>query len=100
MMSTALLETEMTETTAAPALLLSAGPAAPGQEAAWSTFTSMPMPVRTDERWRFANVKDLDLSGYTQPLPVDHATRDELLARSQGLAVSAGRMVFANDQLL
>jgi Fe-S cluster assembly protein SufD len=90
----------MTETTAAPAPLLSAGPAAPGQEAAWSTFTSIPMPVRTDERWRFANVKDLDLSAYTQPAPVDDATREELIARSQGLQVTAGRMVFANDQLI
>ena len=100
-MSTALLETEaMIETTAAPALLLSAGPAAPGQEAAWSTFTSTPMPVRTDERWRFANVKDLDLGAYTQPTPVDDATREDLVGRSRGLQATAGRMVFANDQLL
>jgi Fe-S cluster assembly protein SufD len=90
----------MTETTAAPAPLLSAGPAAPGQEAAWSTFTSIPMPVRTDERWRFANVKDLDLSAYTQPAPVDDATREELIGRSRGLEASAGRMVFANDQMI
>ena len=100
-MSTALLETEeMTETTVAPAPLLSAGPSAPGQEAAWSTFTSTPMPVRTDERWRFANVKDLDLGAYTQPLPIDEAAREELLGRSRGMAGTAGRMVFANDQLL
>ncbi len=99
-MSTALLEEGMTETTAAPAQLLSAGPAASGQEAAWEQFTKIPVPVRTDERWRFANVKDLDLGAYTQPLPLDDATRNNLLARSRGLEKSAGRMVFANDQLL
>jgi len=100
-MSTALLESEeMTDTTVAPAPLLSAGPAAPGQEAAWSTFESIPMPARTDERWRFANVKDLDLSAYTPPLSVDEATCEGLLARSRGLEATAGRMVFANDQLL
>lgn len=99
-MSTVLLEEVMTETTAAPAQLLSAGPAAPGQEAAWEQFTKTPLPTRTDECWRFANVKDLDLSAYTQPQAIDDATREDLLARSRGLEKSAGRMVFANDQLL
>lgn len=100
-MSTVLLEEDvMTETTAAPAKILSAGPAAPGQEAAWEQFTKIPLPTRTDERWRFANVKDLDLSAYTQPQPVDEATREDLIARSRGLDRIAGRMVFANDQLL
>jgi Fe-S cluster assembly protein SufD len=99
-MSTALLEEEMTVTPAAPARLLSAGPAAAGQEAAWEQFSKIPPPTRTDERWRFANVKDLDLGAYTQPLPIDEQTREDLLARSRGLEASAGRMVFANDQLL
>ncbi|MDR3403808.1 MAG: Fe-S cluster assembly protein SufD [Chthoniobacter sp.] len=99
-MSTALLEEDMTETSAAPARLLSAGPAAPGQEAAWEQFTKLPWPTRTDERWRFANVKDLDLGAYTLPQPIDDATREDLLARSRGVETSAGRMVFANDQLL
>src|SRR5258708_4144471 len=99
-MSTALLEEEMTATPGAPARLLSAGPAAAGQEAAWEQFTKIPLPTRTDEHWRFANVKDLDLGAYTQPLPIDEATREDLLARSRGLETSAGRMVFANDQLL
>jgi Fe-S cluster assembly protein SufD len=100
-MSTALLEAEeMTQTTVAPTRLLSAGPATPGQDAAWKKFLSIPMPARAEEAWRFANVKDLDLSAYTQPLPVDDATREELTARSLGLEATAGRMVFANDQLL
>lgn len=100
-MSTALLDAEeMTQTNVAPARLLSAGPAAPGQDSAWQKFTSIPMPTRSEETWRFANVKDLDLSAYAQPLPVDDETREELIARSAGLEGSAGRMVFANDQLL
>jgi len=99
-MSTALLEEDMTETPAAPARLLSAGPAAPGQEAAWEQFTKIPWPTRTDERWRFANVKDLDMGAYALPSPIDEATREDLLARSRGVETSAGRMVFANDQLL
>jgi len=100
-MNPSVLESEeMTDTTAAPIGLLSAGPAAPGQEAAWEQFTKIPLPVRTDERWRFANVKDLDLSAYTPAQPIDESVREELLGRSRGLEKSAGRMVFANDQLL
>ena len=100
-MSTAILESEevlTTTTNAAP--ILSAGPASPEQGEAWEKFTALPMPVRTNEEWRFANVKDLDLSGYVQSQPVDEATRDDLLARSRGVEAVAGRMVFANDELL
>ena len=98
-MSTAILESAaVLPTTATP--ILSAGPASPEQAGAWEKFTALPMPVRTDEEWRFAKVKDLDLSGYVQAQPVDDAAREDLLARSEGLDAVAGRMVFANDQLL
>ena len=100
-MTTAFLEPEgMTQTTSALAPLLSAGPATPEQTEAWKQFTALPMPKRTDEAWRFANFKQHDLAPYTQPLPVDDAAREEILARSAGLHAAAGRMVFANDQLL
>jgi Fe-S cluster assembly protein SufD len=58
------------------------------------------MPKRTDENWRFANLKLLDLAPFTQPVAVDDTAREDLLARSRGLDAVAGRMVFANDQLL
>jgi Fe-S cluster assembly protein SufD len=99
-MSSVLLEEEMTDTPAGPTRLLIAGPAAPGQEAAWNEFTKLPLPVRTEEWWRFANIKDLDLGPYLPSQPVDDAMREDLVARSRGLEKSAGRMVFANDQLL
>lgn len=98
-MSTATLESEET-LTASSVPILSAGAATPEQAEAWEKFGAIAMPVRTDENWRFANVKDLDLSPYTRALPLGDATSDELLARSRGLADVAGRMVFANDQLL
>ena len=65
-MSTALVEAADTFRGTTPHVrLLSAGPATPGQESAWQRFESIPMPVRTEENWRFANVKDLDLDRYT-----------------------------------
>jgi len=68
-MSAAILESEVVLTTS-NAPILSAGPASPEQADAWQKFTALPMPVRTNEAWRFANVKDLDLGAYTQAQPV------------------------------
>jgi Fe-S cluster assembly protein SufD len=100
-MATAVLDIEETQTTTnAPAPILEAGAATTEQGEAWEQFTTLPMPKRTDEAWRFANLKRLDLSGYTQPLPLDETAREELLARSAGLDAIAGRMIFGNDQLL
>jgi len=94
-MSTMTLEPE---TTSLP--LLEAGALTPDRAAAWETFTALPMPKRTDEAWRFANLKRLDLSPFTQPLPIADSAREELISRSRGLGSSAGRMIFGNDQLL
>ena len=68
------------------------------QFAAWEKFTQLPMPVRTDENWRFADLKALDLSPFQRAQAV--ADTAALLARSTGLAETSGRMVFANDRLL
>jgi Fe-S cluster assembly protein SufD len=99
-MTPAVLEIEATPNLEATSRLLDAGPVSESQRAAWEKFQSIPMPVRTDERWRFSNVKTIDISPYAGPLPVDDAAREELIGRSVGVAASGGRMIFANDQLL
>lgn len=99
-MTPAVLEIEATSNLETTARLLDAGPASEGQRDAWEKFQSIPMPVRTDERWRFSNVKTIDISPYAGPLPIDDAAREDLIGQSVGVAASGGRMVFANDQLL
>ncbi len=96
-MTPAVLEIDASPTTVR---LLDAGPLTDAHAEAWEKFQSLPVPARTDEHWRFSSIKALDLSAYTAPQPIDDTTREELLARSTGLAASAGRMVFANDTLL
>lgn len=66
----------------------------------WEAFTQLPMPRRSDEAWRFASVKALDISSYSRPHIVSDAAQADLIARSAGLAKVAGRMVFANDRML
>src|SRR4030095_10057218 len=99
-MTPAVLEIEATPNLETTARLLDAGPASESQRAAWEKFQSIPMPVPTDERWRFSNVKTIDISPYVAPLPVDDTAREDLIARSSGLPANGGRMIFANDQLL
>ena len=68
----------------------------------WESFQKLPMPARTDEAWRFATIKALDISPYARPQPVSDAVQNQLIERShaRGLRECAGRMIFANDTLL
>ena len=66
----------------------------------WKAFQAAPQPTRTDEAWRFATIKALDLGGYRRAEAVEEATAREIMQRSAGGLETAGRMVFANDQLL
>ena len=70
------------------------------QRTAWSEFLAAPMPSRKDQAWRFSNVSALDLAPYrsaTRLVENDHAS---LIQRSRGIEDAAGRLVFANEQLL
>ncbi|PYJ09930.1 MAG: Fe-S cluster assembly protein SufD [Verrucomicrobia bacterium] len=70
------------------------------QRAAWAKFESFPFPNRKDQPWRFSSVDKLDLSRYTQPAKLTQTERDEILERSTGLEATAGRLLFADDQLI
>ena len=58
------------------------------------------MPVRTDEEWRFADIKKLDFDAFADAARVDEATAADLITRSVALEENAGRIVFANDRLI
>jgi Fe-S cluster assembly protein SufD len=66
----------------------------------WKAFQETPLPVRTDEAWRFATIKALELGGFVRPTAVDDAIATELIQRSQAGEERSGQMVFANDRLI
>jgi Fe-S cluster assembly protein SufD len=70
------------------------------QRAAWAKFETLPYPNRKDQPWRFSSVNALDLSSYKQGGSLMQTERDEILERSTGLDAVAGRLIFADDQLL
>ena len=64
------------------------------KKAAWNQFLALPLPSRTDENWRFSNLKGLDLSGFT--LPEDAAQQ---IPNYSSFPESA-ELVFSNRQLV
>ena len=70
------------------------------QLAAWKKFESIPRPTRKDQLWRFSNVDLLDLTAFKVPGPLSEDDRRNILKYSRGLDQIAGRMIFANDQLV
>ncbi|MFL6599242.1 MAG: Fe-S cluster assembly protein SufD [Chthoniobacterales bacterium] len=70
------------------------------QRAAWEQFESLPQPTRKDQAWRFSNVGLLDLASFKISPPLSEDDRNNVLEYSRGLDEHAGRMIFANDQLI
>jgi Fe-S cluster assembly protein SufD len=70
------------------------------QREAWKQFESLPPPTRKDPAWRFSNVGILDLTPFQISAPLSEDDRKNVLEYSRGLDQFAGRMIFANDQLV
>ena len=64
------------------------------KKAAWNQFNALPLPSRTNETWRFSNLKGLDLDGFALS---EHAANyiPEHAAFPQTAAI-----VFSNDQVV
>src|ERR1051326_2114099 len=70
------------------------------QLAAWDQFGSLPQPTRKNQAWRFSNVGLLDLAPFKSSPPLSEDDRKNILKYSRGLDQYAGRMIFANDELI
>lgn len=64
----------------------------------WEHYLSIPQPKRTDEEWRYADLKAVDLERFQTAGPVRDAA--SLIARSSGHGELAAKFVFANDSLI
>jgi len=70
------------------------------QSAAWDQFESLPQPTRKNQAWRFSNVGLLDLAPFKSSPRLSGEDRENILKYSRGLEHYAGRMIFANDQVV
>lgn len=70
------------------------------QRAAWEEFQKLPAPNRKDQAWRFSNVDALNLADFKVSAPLSEDDHRNVSKHSRGLDEVAGRMIFANDQLV
>lgn len=69
---------------------------------AWERFQSLPVPARTNQAWRFADLKHLRIEGVVPAAPVAPSVAADLVARavSERPAAFSAHFVFANNRLL
>jgi len=72
------------------------------RSAAWTRYGALPVPTRTNQHWRFADLKHLVIEGHTPAAPVSASVAADLVARavSERPADYAAHFVFANNRLL
>src|SRR5467141_4117665 len=70
------------------------------QRTAWKEFEALPKPTRKDQAWRFSNVDLLDVTSFKFAGALGDAERAAILEQSRGLDEVAGRLIFADDQLI
>lgn len=72
------------------------------QATAWERFLSLPVPARTDESWRFADLKQLRFGTHVPASPVSESLAAELVARAlaERPAEFSAHFVFANNRLI
>jgi Fe-S cluster assembly protein SufD len=68
------------------------------QTQAWDEFEAEPLPVRTNELWRFSSVKNLALDGYV--VAPEFSDDPSSLTSAREFVNPAGRIIFANETLL
>lgn len=70
------------------------------KRAAWKEFKLLPLPVRTNEKWRFSNLKKLSLEGFQFPHTKIGYERVDIARLSSIIPDYAGRMIFEDNHLL
>ena len=67
---------------------------------AWMTFQEIDWPKRSDEAWRFANLKKLSYEDLYDAKEVECNDIDRLVASSLSLKENAGQIFFVNDRVV
>ena len=63
------------------------------QRLAWERFQALPAPTRKDENWRFADVKQIDISAFHRAERISANEEAALVARSTAMPESASQLL-------
>jgi Fe-S cluster assembly protein SufD len=67
------------------------------QQAAWSRYLELPTPVRTNEKWRFANLNRIREIGTFEPVAGSGGDFPGLVERSHRFRNVSGRIILVDD---
>jgi Fe-S cluster assembly protein SufD len=67
---------------------------------AYEAYRALPMPTRKNEQWRFATINVLNLEGFDFSAAASEADRAALADQAALVSQRAGRVVFADNQLV
>ncbi len=67
---------------------------------AWEEFSSLPMPKRKDEDWRFSSINAIRLDPYHIGEPVPDDQKSHILQKTSSPSDSISKAVFADRELL
>ena len=70
------------------------------QETSWQTFLTLPEPARTDQNWRFSDLKKVRFSELQAARPTENAEALVQRARAERVEEFAAHCVFANNRLV
>lgn len=70
------------------------------KEENWKQFQSLPMPVRSDENYRFTDIRKIKLDGFRPAQEPTEAQKAAAIERSNLVGDPAGRLVFGDNFLL
>ena len=70
------------------------------QETSWQTFLTLPEPARTDQNWRFSDLKKVRFSELQAARPAENAEALVQRAKTERVEDFAAHFVFANNRLI
>ncbi|MGE9297313.1 MAG: SufD family Fe-S cluster assembly protein, partial [Puniceicoccales bacterium] len=70
------------------------------KEENWQRYQELPLPNRSDERWRFTDLRKLQLDGFRPSQRPNETQEAAALANSNLVADTAGKLVFGDNFLL
>ncbi|GHC04089.1 Fe-S cluster assembly protein SufD [Cerasicoccus arenae] len=70
------------------------------KENSWREYQELRPPVRTDEHWRFTDLRKLKLEGFSPSQEPEEAQKAAVLEQSNVVGSPAGRLVFGDNFLI
>lgn len=70
------------------------------KEQSWKAYQELPLPTRSDERYRFTDIRKIKLDGFRPAQEPSEAQKADVIERSNIVGDAAGKLVFGDNYLI